>query len=77
MFQKFDVKLVVHSTCSQVFRRTRDQELSEDLLAIINFFVASNKGRHAAKKSKDARKMRTKEKLKKMKILISIKKWSS
>ena len=40
LFQKIGVKLVVHSTCSE--------ELSEDLFAIINVFVASNNGRHAA-----------------------------
>ena len=75
---------MVHSTCSQVLERTREQELSEDLLAIIIVFVASNNGRRAAenrrksknaKKPNDARKMRKKEKLlKKTKILITIKK---
>ena len=44
LFQKFGVKLVVHSTCSQALQRTREQELSEDLLAIINVFFASNNG---------------------------------
>ena len=48
LFQKFGVKLVVHSTCSQVLQTTREQELSEDLLAIINVFITSNNGRRAA-----------------------------
>ena len=80
LFQKFGVKLVVHNTCSQALQGTREQELSEDLLAII-VFVASNNGSRAgenrrnknnAKKAKQ-RKKRKKKKLKKTKILIIIK----
>ena len=48
LFQKFGVKLVIHSTCSQALQRTREQELSENLLAIINIFVVSNNDQRAA-----------------------------
>eukprot|EP00122_Pirum_gemmata_P020053 Pgem_evm1s18759 len=55
LFQQFGVKLVVHNTSSQALQRTREQELSEDLLAIINVFVASNNGRRAAENRKRRR----------------------
>ena len=55
LFQKFGVKLVVLSTSSQALQRSREQELSEDLLAIINVFVASNNGRRAAENRKRRR----------------------
>ena len=47
---------MVHSTCSQVLQRTREQELSEDFLAIINAFKASNNGLCAAENRRTQKK---------------------
>lgn len=49
--RRFEVQLVVH--CRE--ETGCEQELSEDLLAIINFFVARNNGRRAGKNRKRRR----------------------
>lgn len=50
--KRFEVRLVVHS---REETSSCEQELSEDLLAIINFFVARNNGRRAGKNRKRRR----------------------
>ena len=49
--RRFEVRLVVHNR----EETGSDQELSEDLLAIINFFVARNNGRRSSKNRKRRR----------------------
>jgi len=49
IFAKADCRLVVHM---QHADQTPHDELAEDLLAVVNFFVAKNNGRQAAKKRK-------------------------
>jgi putative resolvase len=49
IFSKSNTKLVVHMQSAD---QTPNEELAEDLLAVVNFFVAKNNGRQAAKKRK-------------------------
>ena len=63
IFKKANVKLVVLSKCNEEVDPTR--ELSEDLLAITNVFVARNNGlrsgRYKAQRRKEIEKLATKE----------------
>lgn len=49
IFAKSNTQLVVHMQASD---QSPNEELAEDLLAVVNFFVAKNNGRQAAKKRK-------------------------
>lgn len=49
IFAKSNTKLVVRMQSAD---QTPNEELAEDLLAVVNFFVAKNNGRQAAKKRK-------------------------
>jgi putative resolvase len=49
--KRFEVRIVVHNR----EETGSDRELSEDLLAIINFFVARNNGRRAGQNRKRRR----------------------
>lgn len=50
IFQKYDVKLVVHNKMDAGPESSSSAELAEDLLAVTNFFVAKNNGQRAAQK---------------------------
>ena len=62
IFKTFDTKLLVHSKNEDVHQLVDDtRELSEDLLSVVNFFVARHNGRRSAENRKRRREESSQE----------------
>lgn len=53
VFKRFEVRLVVHNKSTD--HSTSNPELAEDLLAVVNFFVARNNGKRSSENRKRRR----------------------